>query len=152
MDDPVQCHAYGMVIWWTMNDSIIHQKTGRSSEQAICAVVASAVLALFHNVSVRWKRRVNLNQTLNWADPREMSFAELVHFPTKQTPFLSLFHLLSSGLCWVTVRSEMEKLNTYRLREIKRSFCVYLAQILQTIYSVKWFYTQIMRNFNIYWI
>lgn len=115
--------------------------------------VREVILALFHNVSVRWKGRVNLNQTLNWADPREMSFAELVHFLTKQTPFLFLFHLLSSGLCCVTVHSERAKLNTYRLREMKRSlWFVSLAQILQKMYSLKRFYTQIKRNFNIQWI
>lgn len=42
MDDPVQCHAYGMVIWWTTIDLVIHLKTGRSAEEAVCAVVASA--------------------------------------------------------------------------------------------------------------
>lgn len=112
MEDWKELRRSGVLLWWPRP-------------------VREVAHALFHNVSVRWKGRVDINQTLNRADPREMSFAELVHFPTKQTPFLFLFHLLSSGLCWVTVHSERQGLNTHTGWEKWRqtSVCVILHKI-----------------------
>jgi len=91
MDDPVPCHAYAMLIWWTTNKVAKVWKTGRSSKEATCCCGGLGQSGKwFMHVSVRWKGRVDINQTLNQADPREMSFACRAGLFPNKTNFFSL--------------------------------------------------------------
>lgn len=130
MDDPVQCHAYVMVIWWTTNDVASIWKTGRSSEEAVCCCggLGQSGKRFMHCFIMSLSDgRGGLIYTRRWTELTQGRWAlQSWSFPNKTNSFsLSLPPsflriMLGDSPLW-----EAEIKHTYRLNNMKRSLCVF---------------------------